>query len=237
MDNDLGDQVYNSLNMKETDELIDIWQTNDRVEWSDLAFDAIREILRKRINELPPQDQPIFKYDDEPENSSEEALPDNETQISIFKEQKDVDGLVKILENETDWLICLKAAEALAELGNESGMDYLIDALEIQDEDVKETARNMLEGLNLPRAKQALDAHPVAVTQPDSTSDTLKARYPFLTAWVGFITISALASLIVGLFPVPSWLRIVIDLIVGFYIFKFVVENNVLPYAHRKDKA
>ena len=48
--------------MKETDDLLEIWITNDHVEWSDIAFDVVKEILEQRLVELPPQAEPIFEY-------------------------------------------------------------------------------------------------------------------------------------------------------------------------------
>jgi tetratricopeptide (TPR) repeat protein len=61
MSNDLRKQIYGSLNPKETDELIKIWQTNNHVEWTEIAFDVIREILQERHVELPPQDKPVLE--------------------------------------------------------------------------------------------------------------------------------------------------------------------------------
>jgi len=51
---DFRQQVYNALNLKETDELTEIWHAHDREAWSDLAFDVINEILVNRLGELPP---------------------------------------------------------------------------------------------------------------------------------------------------------------------------------------
>jgi ABC-type multidrug transport system fused ATPase/permease subunit len=50
------DQLRRTLDQKDTEELIEIWQRNDRDAWSDGAFDAIRIILQERIGELPPQE-------------------------------------------------------------------------------------------------------------------------------------------------------------------------------------
>jgi hypothetical protein len=55
MDNNLRKQIYSNMNLRETDDLVEIWQRNDRKEWSDLAFDVIREILVNRLGELPIQ--------------------------------------------------------------------------------------------------------------------------------------------------------------------------------------
>jgi hypothetical protein len=62
MDDDLRKQIYNALNLKETDELIKIWQANDHVEWSDKAFDVIRVILQERLDELPSQSTPVYEH-------------------------------------------------------------------------------------------------------------------------------------------------------------------------------
>jgi hypothetical protein len=65
MSNELRDQIYNNMNLKETEELLEIWQTNDRVEWADSTFDVIKELLVKRGVEIPEQDDPIHEYDEE----------------------------------------------------------------------------------------------------------------------------------------------------------------------------
>ena len=58
-DNNLRKQIYNNMNFKATDELVEIWKTNNRLEWSDISFDIIKEIIEHRLGELPPQEEPI----------------------------------------------------------------------------------------------------------------------------------------------------------------------------------
>lgn len=53
----LRNTVYRNMNTKETDELLEIWVGNRRYEWSDIAFDVIRQILEERGMALPPQDE------------------------------------------------------------------------------------------------------------------------------------------------------------------------------------
>jgi len=55
MDNTLRAQIRLNQSIKETDELIEIWQNHDLNEWSELTFDAIKEILIERQVVLPPQ--------------------------------------------------------------------------------------------------------------------------------------------------------------------------------------
>lgn len=59
MSNDFRKQLYRNFDQKPTDELIEIWQTNNRVTWSEMTFDVIQEILQERLDELPSQNEPI----------------------------------------------------------------------------------------------------------------------------------------------------------------------------------
>ena len=72
MSNDLRAQIYNNLNLKETGELVEIWQKNDHVVWEEITFDLLREILLERLGELPPQDEPIYEYEEYLEDESVE---------------------------------------------------------------------------------------------------------------------------------------------------------------------
>lgn len=85
MNEKLRDHLYNNFSEKDTEELLDIWQTNNRVEWSNLAFEAIEDILKKRIGTLPTQNDPILDYDNE----------------NIFNKDDDLEEWeVKLLDNE-----------------------------------------------------------------------------------------------------------------------------------------
>jgi tetratricopeptide (TPR) repeat protein len=55
MPNSLRTQIYNNLESKDTDELLEIWQNGDAQEWSEAAFEIVEEILRKRLGGLPPR--------------------------------------------------------------------------------------------------------------------------------------------------------------------------------------
>lgn len=74
MNSNLHQQIYNNLNLKETDELVEIWQKNDRVEWTDDTFNIIRAILQERLAEIPPQNEPILEHSDLTEDK--DALED-----------------------------------------------------------------------------------------------------------------------------------------------------------------
>jgi predicted Zn-ribbon and HTH transcriptional regulator len=51
----LREQIYNSLNLRETEDLIKIWQTHDSNEWTDVALEVVKNILQQRLGKIPPQ--------------------------------------------------------------------------------------------------------------------------------------------------------------------------------------
>jgi hypothetical protein len=53
MNNEYFQQIYRTLDLKETDELLEIWKRNDREEWTDEALKAIEIILTNRLKSLP----------------------------------------------------------------------------------------------------------------------------------------------------------------------------------------
>jgi tetratricopeptide (TPR) repeat protein len=55
MDDDLREQIYNDLNLRETKELVEIWQRKNLDEWQEEAFDIIKGILLERLGYVPIQ--------------------------------------------------------------------------------------------------------------------------------------------------------------------------------------
>jgi hypothetical protein len=51
-----SDPIYNDMSLKSTDELLEIWKTNDHSVWSDAGFKAIQKILLERLGSVPPQE-------------------------------------------------------------------------------------------------------------------------------------------------------------------------------------
>jgi hypothetical protein len=45
--------IYERMNLKETDELLEIWRYGDRDEWTDIALDIVKEILIDRLGKIP----------------------------------------------------------------------------------------------------------------------------------------------------------------------------------------
>lgn len=70
MSDDLRSQMAINFSRKTTDELLAIWVTNDRVDWSNTAFDVIKFILEQRRVELPAQNEPVLDHLEPDENGS-----------------------------------------------------------------------------------------------------------------------------------------------------------------------
>jgi hypothetical protein len=51
--NPMRAQIYAKLQEKPTEELLKIWNQQDREEWTDLAFEVVGEILEVRLGSLP----------------------------------------------------------------------------------------------------------------------------------------------------------------------------------------
>ncbi|MFZ5905206.1 MAG: hypothetical protein ACOYZ8_16815 [Chloroflexota bacterium] len=91
MGNNHREEIHNNLSLKDTYELLEIWKTNDRVEWSNTAFEVLQEILAKRIGELPPQDEPILSYDNVSGEISNEELGLEEWEAKLIDSESQPD--------------------------------------------------------------------------------------------------------------------------------------------------
>ena len=69
------------MEQKTIEELLDIWKKNDRGEWTDAAFEVIRESLAARIGSLPTQGEDIV----DSEEKVVEALGDEDTYVILFQ--------------------------------------------------------------------------------------------------------------------------------------------------------
>ncbi len=72
MSSKFREEIHNSMNLREAEDLLSIWQTNDRNEWSDIAFDVIKEILQQRSVEIPAQSEPSQSIEKEDGDNDDE---------------------------------------------------------------------------------------------------------------------------------------------------------------------
>ena len=92
MNDELRTQIRNNLKLKDIYELLNMWKTNNRAEWSDITFEVLREILEERIGEVPPQDDPIFEsknniVEDNGREEWELRLLNDENQPGLYNTQ------------------------------------------------------------------------------------------------------------------------------------------------------
>ncbi len=87
----------------------------------------------------------------------------------------------------------------------------------------------------LPEQKNTkkIDSLITAPSEP-SASEKVNRKYPYLTAFIGFYTLYMLSGALTIIIPLPPILKLPIQVIAGFYVFKFVIEKNMLPYVQRK---
>jgi hypothetical protein len=97
-------QLYNNLNMRETEELTAIYEYNDHYEWDDLTFEVIKEILQKRLNEVPTQGKPVYE-----ENKTDEYEYDEEDIVGV-------NAPVFYKPKETLWVVAWLNRAAIASL-------------------------------------------------------------------------------------------------------------------------
>lgn len=62
MSDDFRRQIRDNFEQKDTDELLALWQANNRAEWSALSFEVIEAILRERLGEIPAQGEPCYEH-------------------------------------------------------------------------------------------------------------------------------------------------------------------------------
>jgi hypothetical protein len=96
-----ADEVQRKMEEKETDELVRIWQENDREAWTDEAFEVVSRILLARLGKLPEQNPP-----DEDGDESEEEISADEHLIIPFPQDKKLIWIADI-SNRLSWVILL----------------------------------------------------------------------------------------------------------------------------------
>src|SRR5512133_2545937 len=81
-----------------------------------------------------------------------------ESAIQDLVRMKDVESLYEIMTENDDFMLCLDAAEGLVTLGDMRGYEFLQDATESEDEDIKAVAEEILASPELRRMRDELEA-------------------------------------------------------------------------------
>ena len=81
-------QIRDTLRLKETEELLEIWQQANHEEWTDLAFEVVQEILKERLGEVPAQgEQEAEEVETEPEPEPEAEAPSSDEIKKFLRQQ------------------------------------------------------------------------------------------------------------------------------------------------------
>lgn len=104
----LSKQIRSNMELKETDELLQIWKSNDLTEWSPQALEIVKEILTSRLGELPEQQPPVTE-----KLQADETLP-YEFFFSIWVKPRQT--IRQIIEkNPTKYVILLAALSGIGQ--------------------------------------------------------------------------------------------------------------------------
>jgi hypothetical protein len=88
--------MYNELNLKETEDLLEIWNTNDHEDWSDSAFEVIKQLLSERLGEVPLQE--LQRDEQESESLKDEGLDGWEAKLLDEENQPEFYNTLEVLE-------------------------------------------------------------------------------------------------------------------------------------------
>jgi hypothetical protein len=58
---EVNKSIYEDMNSRETNELLNIWYEQDRGTWTGEALETVRRILVERLGTIPPEPQPAQK--------------------------------------------------------------------------------------------------------------------------------------------------------------------------------
>ena len=171
--------------------------------------------------------------DETTDNQNFEFLNQNESdyydkRIKKFLDDNDINSLIDILENDLDSTTCMEAAEALAKLGDERGVDYLIKAIDSKDTSISWEAKGILSELNIPKGDLAPNNHALNSNQSIHSQNNNIKEKNYIWAFVIYTIAGSAYSLFIGSLPIPGLIRLLLSLIAGYYIFRFAVKSQVV---------
>jgi hypothetical protein len=80
------------------------------------------------------------------------------SQIDELVRMRDVETLFELMTEDDDWLTQLDAAEGLVQLGDRRGYEFLLSALMSEDNEMRETAREIFDAPELAKMRAEIEA-------------------------------------------------------------------------------
>ncbi len=80
------------------------------------------------------------------------------SQINDLVAMRDSDTLYELMSEEEDWMMQLDAAEGLVKLGDTRGLEFLLDAAQSDEKDVREVVKEILAGPEVAAKRADLEA-------------------------------------------------------------------------------
>lgn len=121
----LREQIYATWDLRETEDLLSVWQANDRVEWPDQVFEMIEDILKKRGVDIPQQNPAILTHESKKEKEVK-ILSEQERKIASYENQPEFYDPIRVLKI-SKWLnIAAKIMVVLVIIRNLVSFQYFI---------------------------------------------------------------------------------------------------------------
>ena len=80
-----------------------------------------------------------------------------EQAIQDLVNMSDIESLFEIMTENDDFMYCLDAAEGLVQLGDERGIEFLMDATQSEDKDIRAVAQEILDSPEIRRKREELE--------------------------------------------------------------------------------
>ena len=81
-----------------------------------------------------------------------------EAAIQDLVNMQDIESLYEVMTENDDFMYCLDAAEGLVQLGDERGIEFLTDATQSEDKDIRSVAQEILDSPEIRRKRAELES-------------------------------------------------------------------------------
>jgi len=81
-----------------------------------------------------------------------------DTAIQDLVKMQDIESLYEIMTENDDFMYCLDAAEGLVRLGDPRGIDFLTEASQSDDDDMRDVAKEILDSPDVRRKRDEIDS-------------------------------------------------------------------------------